>query len=58
MKNILAVYLHSAAKFFILRSSFFVLHSSLLIRIFAQVIIFNIKGCKARNLSLPEHGFL
>ena len=51
MKNILAVYLHSAAKFF-------VLHSSLLIRIFAQVIIFNIKGCKARNLSLPEHGFL
>ena len=39
-------------------SSFFVLHSSLLIRIFAQVIIFNIKGCKARNLSLPEHGFL
>ena len=27
MKNILAVYLHSAAKFFILRSSFFIINS-------------------------------
>ena len=53
MKNILAVYLHSAAKFFILRSSFFIINSY-----FCPSNHFNEKGCKARNLSLPEHGFL